>query len=84
MLFRSHGVELDDGETVTRDLVVSIFHEEMEKIAGEIREAMAGFPEEAIAAEIESFEQARHSACAVFTEPEFRPFFKMGSDLVNG
>lgn len=79
-----HGVALDEGETVTKALVERIFQEEMQKITGEIREAMASFHEDAIAAEIERFEHARHSACAVFTEPEFRPFFRMSSDLVKG
>jgi malate synthase len=79
-----HGVALDDGGTVTEDLVVRIFREEMAKIANEIREAMTGFPDEAIAAETQGFQEAQHTACAIFTEPEFRPFLKMSSDLVTG
>jgi len=79
-----HGVALDDEETVTQDLVVRIFRDEMAKIADEIREAMTGFPDEAIAAETQRFQEAQHTACAIFTEPEFRPFLKMSSDLVKG
>jgi len=76
-----HGVDLDDGETVTRDLVLRIFREEMIKIAAEIEETMAGFEQDAIAAETRLFQQAQETACAIFTEPEFRPFLKMSSDL---
>jgi malate synthase len=79
-----HQVALDDGETVTTDLVGRVFQEELGKIAGEIREAMSGFDEEAIEAEIHRYQVAQHAACAIFTETEFRPFLSMSSDLVEG
>jgi len=77
-----HGVDLENGETVTEDLIVRIFREEMAKIAEEIREAMTGFDPEAVDAEIQRYQHAQRTACAVFVEPEFRPFWKVSSDLV--
>lgn len=77
-----HAIALDDGQTVSRPLVMQIFHEELAKIGAEIREAMTGFAEETIESEIGRYRHAMETACAVFTEEEFRPFLKMGSDLV--
>ena len=78
-----HAITLDDGQPVTRPLVTRIFHEELAKIETEIREAMASFAEEAIETEIGRFRHAMETACAVFTEEQFRPFLKMSSDLVQ-
>ncbi len=79
-----HGVTLDDDETVTRELVVRIFHEEMGKIEDEIREAMSGADGHAIESEINRYQHAQQVACSTFTEEEFRPFLKTSSDLVSG
>ena len=75
---------LDDGETVTTGLITRIFEEEGAKIAEEIRDAMSGFEEEAIEAELHRYRVAQETACAIFIEPEFRPFLSMSSDLIEG
>ena len=77
-----NAVELDDGAHVTRELVKSVFDEELEKIEGEIRELMQGLGDEEIEAELARYRQAKEVACTIFTEDEFRPFLKMSSDLV--
>jgi malate synthase len=78
-----HGVDLDDGEKVSRDLVVKIFHEEMGRIEDEIRVAMSGLDGHAVEAEINRYHHAQQIACSIFTEEDFRPFLKMSSDLVS-
>ncbi len=76
-----HGVALDDGTAVTRELVGRVFDEEFRKIAAEVREAMAGRPEAAVAREIADFAHAQSAAREIFTEKEFRPFLTDRSEL---
>lgn len=78
-----HGVALDDGTVVTRELVEQIFDQELAKIDGEIRDAMAGRPDAEIEAVVSSFHRARDDARAIFTEEEFRPFLAMSSERVG-
>jgi malate synthase len=78
-----HGVRLDDGTAVTRELVGAVFGEELGRIASEISAAMAGSPEADRAAAVERFERARDEAEAVFTETEFRPFLSRASELAR-
>jgi malate synthase len=74
-----HGVGLDDGVTVSRELVAKIFDEELVKIVAEIR---AGSPDEtAVADRIAAFTRARTDARDLFTEEEFRPFLALRSAL---
>jgi malate synthase len=78
-----HGVALDDGDRVSRELVEGIFDQELERIEDEIRQAMSALPEEAVEAEIELYRQARADAGAIFTEREFRPFLSGASELAR-
>lgn len=78
-----HGTQLDDGETVTRDLVERVFEEELEQILAEVRSEMAGAPEAAVEKEVERFRQAAADARLVFTEERMRPFLACASDLIG-
>ena len=78
-----HGVRLDDGSHVTRDLVGRVFSEEVEKIEAEVREAMEGRPAASVDKEIERFRQAGEDARAIFTEETFRPFLTCRSELAG-
>jgi malate synthase len=78
-----HGVDLDDGTTVTQALVERIVEEELARIADEVREAMAAYEDDVVGAEIERFATAKADACRIFTEAEFRPFLSMGSELAR-
>ena len=70
---------LEDGETVTRELVARVFDEEMARIAEEVR---AATPDEAAARElVAAFEQAKTDARDLFTAEEFRPFLALRSEL---
>ena len=79
----NHGVALDDGTEVTRDLVRRTFDEELDKIEAEVREAMAGRPDAAIAKGIDLFRKACEDAVTIFTEEEFRPFLTCRSELAG-
>jgi malate synthase len=72
-----HGVALDDGPRVTRDLVGHTFGEELDTIEGELRQAGAA------AAEVELYRRAARDAEAIFTESEFRPFLASRSELAG-
>jgi malate synthase len=78
-----NSVKLESGEKVSRELVERVFDEELEKIRGEIRAAMAGRDEDAVEREVAAFEKARADAGAIFTESEFRPFLSTSSDLAR-
>ncbi len=74
-----HGIALDDGETVTRELVARIFDEELTRIVDEIRGAVAN--EAAAERLVADFTRARAEARDLFTEEEFRPFLASRSAL---
>lgn len=78
-----HAVALDDGTRVTRDLVHTIFDEELKGIEEEITELMEGLSEEAISSEIDLYREARRNAAEIFTESDFRPFLSRASELVE-
>ena len=78
-----HGVALDDGTAVTRELVARVFDEELEKIDAEIRQGLAGRPDSEVEATIDRFHRARDDAEAIFTEEEFRPFLSLSSERVT-
>jgi malate synthase len=76
-----HGVELDDGTAVTRELVGRIFDEELQKIEDEAREFFADYGEDAVQKQVDRFRQARSDAEMIFTEPAMRPFLACQSEL---
>jgi len=76
-------VVLDDGTEVTRDLVRTVFDEELESILDELREVYADAPEATLNKEIERFRQAAADAADVFTEETMRPFLACASNLVG-
>ncbi len=77
-----HGIELDGGETVTRELVAAIFDEELERIVAELR---AGISDPSAAEhQIAAFSRAQNAARDLFTETEFRPFLALRSELAPG
>jgi malate synthase len=74
-----HGIALDDGTPVTRELVGRIFDEESARIEGEVRAAMSGKGGD-VESEVGRFADAREDAEAIFTETYFRPFLTRRSD----
>ena len=76
-----HGVELDDGTAVTRELIGRIFDEELEMIEDEAREFFADYGEDAVQKQVDRFRQARSDAEMIFTEPAMRPFLACQSEL---
>ncbi len=76
-------VVLDSGTEVTRDLVRQVFAEELYNILGEVREAMATAPSEAVDKELDRYCEAAADAEFVFTEDVMRPFLACTSDLVG-
>jgi malate synthase len=67
-----HGIALDDGPSVTRELVAEIFVEERQRILDEL--------EGPAAALAPSFERAAAAAEKIFCEAAFRPFLALASD----
>lgn len=78
-----HAIQLDSGETVTRELVERVFDEELAHILEEVRQEMAGAPEEAVERELARFREAAADARAIFLEEEMRPFLALASDPVD-
>ena len=76
-----HGVTLDGGEKVTKDLIHSVFEEELATIEDEARTFFANASDDVIEAQVERFRQAAADAEAIFTEDDMRPFLAMASDL---
>ena len=76
-----HGVTLDDGQTVTKELIHEVFEEELATIEAEARDFFSGAPDDVVEAQVKRFRQAAADAEAIFTEDEMRPFLAMASDL---
>ena len=76
-----HGVTLDDGQKVTKELIHEVFEEELATIEAEARDFFSGAPDDVIDAQVDRFRQAAADAEAIFTEDEMRPFLAMTSDL---
>lgn len=76
-------VTLDDGQTVTPELVKQVFEEEYNRIVAEIREEMTGAPEARVEAVIAGFLKAREDAEALFTKEEFPDFLSLSSDFAS-
>jgi len=76
-----HNVTLDDGTTVTDDLVRRVFDEELDQIVEEAREFFANAPAAVVEEQVRRFQEAAADAQAIFTEPEMRPFLAQASEL---
>ncbi|HET6363277.1 MAG TPA: malate synthase A [Gemmatimonadota bacterium] len=74
-----HEIALDDGTSVTPDLVRRIFDEESLQIELEVRAAMNGMGDD-VEEQLRRFADAREDAEAIFTETAFRPFLTCRSD----
>ncbi len=71
-----HGVELEEGATVDRELVAVVFAEELARIFDELRlDARPG--------EADTWREAASLAERIFTESDFRPFLTSSSELVG-
>jgi malate synthase len=78
-----HGVKLDDGTPVTRELVSKVFQQELERIIEQDCAEFAaerGTERESV---VNSFASAARRAEAIFTEKEFREFLFLASDAVG-
>lgn len=71
-----HGVTLDDGPQVTRELVREVFRDELARILGEL-------PCETDGETIGSWERAAAEAEETFLQPELAEFFRTGSDVAR-
>jgi malate synthase len=76
-----HEATLDDGRTVTPDLVREIFDEEQGKI---VEEARSFFDGDAADEQVDAFRQARRDAETIFLEDDFRPFLATASPVYGG
>ncbi len=70
-----HGIKLESGETVTKELITNIFAEEMDKIKTELK---ASHVSDAI---IEEFHKARMDAQELFLRDELADFITTQSNL---
>lgn len=76
-----HQVTLEDGRRVTRELVASLFGEELEKILNEVREAYSTMPETQLNVILNGFRTAADDAQQIFTARELTDFLTNKSDL---
>jgi len=77
-----HGIALDDGPTVTRELVARLFAEEQVRIEEELAAQLGSRPAELQRLRA-SFAAAREDAEAIFTEERLRPFLAQTSPLAG-
>jgi len=75
-----HNITLDDGRTVTRELVRQVFTDELETIEAEVHDVMDGQRDDAIEEQLRRFRNAAEDASAIFTEATFRPFLTLHSE----
>ena len=75
-----HRIALDDGRTVTPELVSQLFDEELQKILGELAAEQTRATPEARAALAESFRRAADDARRTFLQPELSDFLSLASD----
>jgi malate synthase len=76
-----HGVTLDDGTPVTKELISTVFEEELAKIEAEAREFFESYGEDAVETHVGRFRKAAKDAERIFTEDEMRPFLACESEL---
>jgi len=74
-----HNVNLDDGQTVTKELIEKLFAEELETILNEVREVYANGNKTQLEAALESFKQAAKDARHIFTQSELADFLTLDS-----
>ena len=75
-----HGIKLDDGHIVNKDLIKKIFADQHLKINIELEDILTG---DALARQLNLFKQARQDAEKLFTQDEFNDFFSLASDLAE-
>ncbi|MBL8152170.1 MAG: malate synthase A, partial [Blastocatellia bacterium] len=75
-------VMLEDGQTVTPELVKEVFEEELEKIKQEVVSEMEGQSEARKDKVLKGFVKAKEEAEALFTKETFDEFFSLKSQLV--
>ena len=75
-----HRIALDNGKTVTVDLVKGIFREELEKILDEVRQAYPTLKSEKLEAILDGFRKAAAEAEKIFTSTELADFLATKSD----
>ena len=78
-----HGVVLDDGTQVTRELVQSVFAEELALIKAEVRVQMKGSLMQDLETEFNRFEAAALDAESIFLEEHFRSFLTFESEVAG-
>ena len=71
-----HGVTLDDGMQVTRELVHQVFRDELARILGEL-------PSDAEQDTLDAWERAAAEAEETFLQPELAEFFRTGSEIAR-
>lgn len=72
-----HQLVLDDGTTVTKDLVELLFNEECKKIIHEMKDESPYVSEEKL---IQELEKAKTEACRIFTQDELPDFLTLNSE----
>ena len=78
-----HNVELDDGTRVDRELVASIFDEELETIESDFLAELEVLDPNLMQQQILLFQKAKEDACRIFLEEQFRPFLRLSTRLVG-
>lgn len=75
-----HGVTLDSGELVTKELVKRIFAEELARIESELVNGRSSLSEQEKKALLNPFRDACADATALYLEKDFRSFLTLRSD----
>ncbi len=75
-----HKVKLEEGQIVDKDLIKTIFEQELKRIEKELSEVLSG---DTLERQLLLFKQARNDAEQLFTQDEFKDFFSMKSDLIK-
>ncbi len=78
--WRHHAVALDDGPTVTVELIGETFASELAAILDETRAALAGRPESELQTALDGFTAAAAEAERLFTATDLAPFLTTTSD----
>jgi len=76
-----HGVVLEDGTQVNRELVRHLFEEEFLRITSEVWSGRSDAPMSIALREITGYCRAKTEACRLFTESELRPFMTSRQNL---
>lgn len=76
-----HGIQLESGETVTKELIQTLFSEELEKIKLEVTENLKMAEQNLVDATVQNFVKAKADAESLFTQDELADFLSTQSDL---